>query len=182
MSSDEGQTKRPVTAQIRAGEVARAITDGDIVLATVDVPAPPERVFTALMTDECERWWGKPDVYTTEAWRADLRPGGAWSLITRLPDGTGLPASGEFLELVRPTRVVQTRRYDWDHPTLGRRATRVTTLLDPIDGGTRVTVRHEGFAVRQPAFEHAGGWERLLDWLRDYLVQGKGAKLGKGER
>jgi len=61
-------TKRPVTAQIRAGDVARAITDGEIVLATVDVGAPPDRVFRALMTDECERWWGMPGVYTTEAW------------------------------------------------------------------------------------------------------------------
>jgi uncharacterized protein YndB with AHSA1/START domain len=161
--------KRPVTATVRASEVARAITDGDIVLATIDVPAPPERVFRALMTDECERWWGAQGVYTIEAWKADVRPGGAWSLVIRLPDGTGLPSSGDFVE-VTPTKIVQTRRYDFDHPTLGRRVTRVTTLLASVDGGaTRVTVRHEDFGKSEPAFEHAGGWERLLDWLGAHL-------------
>jgi len=166
--------KRPVTAHVSSAPVARAVTDGDIVLATVDVAASPERVFRALTTDEMERWWGAPGVYTTEAWKADLRGGGAWSLVTRLPDGTALPASGEFLHVDAPSKLVQTRRYDWDHPTLGRRATKVTTLLAPIETGTRVTVRHEDFGSSEAAVEHAGGWERLLDWLQEYLAREKG--------
>jgi uncharacterized protein YndB with AHSA1/START domain len=173
-TEDQTTSRRPVTAQLSAATVARAVTDGDIVLATVDVPASPERVLRALMTDECERWWGAAGVYTTEQWKADLRVGGAWSLIIRLPDGTGLPASGEFLQVDAPRRLVQTRRYDFDHPTLGRKVTKVTTLLAPIDGGTRVTVRHEDFGESGPAYEHAGGWERLLDWLAAYLAQEKG--------
>jgi uncharacterized protein YndB with AHSA1/START domain len=166
----EAKAKRPVVAQMHGADVARAITDGDVVLATVDVPASPERGFRALMTDECERWWGAPGVYTTEAWKADVRTGGDWSLITRLPDGSALPASGHFILVDAPAKVVQSRRYDWDHPTLGRRVTKVTTMLAPIEGGTRVTVRHEDFGSSVDAYEHAGGWERLLDWLREYLT------------
>lgn len=164
----EETSQRPVTATIRQAETARAVTDGDIVLATIDVPAPSERVFRALMTDECERWWGAPGVYTIESWQAALRPGGTWSVIIRLPDGTPLPSSGEFLE-VTPTKIVQTRRYDFDHPTLGRRLTKVTTHLWPADDGTRIVVRHEDFGGSVPAIEHAGGWERLLDWLGEHL-------------
>lgn len=173
----EAEVKRPVTAQVRPAHVARAVTDGAIVLATIDVPVPPERVFRALMTDECERWWGAPGVYTTESWNADVRTGGTWSLVTRLPDGTGLPASGEFLEVDAPSKIVQTRRYDWDHPTLRRTVTKVTTRLAPIDGGagTRLTVRHEDFVCSEPACEHAGGWERLLDWLSAHLAADAGA-------
>jgi uncharacterized protein YndB with AHSA1/START domain len=58
--------RRPVTAQLKSAADARAITDGDIVLATVDVAATPERVFRALTTDEAERWWGR-------AWRLHHR-------------------------------------------------------------------------------------------------------------
>jgi uncharacterized protein YndB with AHSA1/START domain len=174
-SNDQASTKRPVTAQLKVAPDARAITDGEIVLATSDLPATPERVFRALTTDEAERWWGAPDVYTIERWQAEVRVGGAWSLIIRLPDGTALPASGEFLTVEAPYKVVQTRRYDWDHPTLGRRATKVTYLLQPIPSGTRIVVRQEDFGASEPAYEHAGGWERFLDYLGAYLAREQGA-------
>ena|SRR5450432_551071 len=165
---------RPVNATMRSAPIARAVTDGEIVLATVDVPAPAPRVFRALTTDEAERWWGAPGVYTIEAWKADLRVGGAWSLVIRLPDGTALPASGEFLVVDAPSKLAMTRRYGFDHPTLGRRITKVTYSLAPIESGTRVTVRHEDFGGYEPAYEHAGGWERFLDWLSAYLTNEKG--------
>jgi hypothetical protein len=41
-------------------------------------------------------------------------------------------------------------------------------------GGTRVTVRHEDFGHSQPAFEHAAGWEHLLEWLAAYLYSLQG--------
>ena len=167
--------RRPVTAQLKVASDARAITDGDIVLATLDIAAAPERVFRALTTDEAEHWWGAPEVYTIESWKADLRVGGAWSLIIRLPDGTALPASGEFLLVEAPNKLVQTRRYDWDHPTLGRRVTKVTYLLQASELGTRVTVRQEDFGSHEPAYEHAGGWERFLDFLAVYLAQEQGS-------
>jgi uncharacterized protein YndB with AHSA1/START domain len=172
-TESQAPAQRPVTAKLRSGEVARAISDGELVLATIDVPATPERVFRALMSTECERWWGAPDQYTIEAWQADVRAGGSWSLVIRLPNGTPLPSSGEFVE-ASPAKIVQTRRYDFDHPTLGRRVTKVTTLLAPEGEGTRITVRHEDFGASLPAFEHAAGWERLLDWLRAYLAAEKG--------
>ncbi len=108
-TENQKANRKPVTAAIRAADAAKAITDGDIVLATIDVPATPERVVRALMTDECERWWGAPGVYTIESWKAAMRPGGTWSLVIRLPDGTPLPSSGDFVE-VTPTKIVQTRR------------------------------------------------------------------------
>jgi uncharacterized protein YndB with AHSA1/START domain len=171
LSRYEGNGRQRSIAEPRPA--ARAVTDGEIVLASVDIAAPPERVWRALMTDECERWWGAPSVYAIESWNADVRAGGKWSLVIRLPDGTGLPASGEFIEAT-PSKIVQTRRYDWDHPTLGRHVTKVATQLAAIDGGTHVTVRHEDFGAGEnahaAAVEHAGGWERLLVWLAAYLT------------
>jgi len=151
---------------------ARAVTDGDIVLATINVAAAPERVFRALFSDETERWWGAPGEYQIEAWKADVRVGGTWSLLVR-KDGAALPAGGEFLQVEWPSKLVQTRRYDFDYPNLGRRATRVTYLLAPIEVGTRVTVRQEDFGHSQPAYEHAAGWERFLEWLAAYLKEAK---------
>ncbi|WP_292328007.1 SRPBCC domain-containing protein, partial [Mesorhizobium sp.] len=84
--------------------------------------------------------------------------------------GRTLPASGSFLEIETGRRVVQTRRYDWDHPTLGRHETTVAYLLEPTSAGTRLTVCHGGFAgFPDAAAEHAEGWARVLGWLQAHL-------------
>ena len=83
--------------------------------------------------------------------------------------GPRFAARGEFLEYEPPGCIVQTRRYDWDHPTLGRRETVVTYTLEPRDKGTHLTVVHEGFGgLKAAAVEHAAGWERVLGWLQGY--------------
>jgi len=146
-----------------------ASTDGSTVVATVDIAASPERIFQALTTNEVETWWGSPDTYRVTDWDAVVCLGGHWKLVVRLPDGRTFPASGTFLKLT-PNKIVQTRRYNWDHPTLARTDTLVTYLLDETEDGTRVTVRHEGFAGRRAAAEeHVAGWVRFLGWLEGYL-------------
>ncbi|MER9680347.1 SRPBCC domain-containing protein [Mesorhizobium sp. M0184] len=155
------------------GSAVHSITNGETVMASADVCAPPERIFDALVTREVERWWGSARTYRMTGWAADLRVGGRWSVTVETAAGRHLPASGEFLEIEEPRRIVQTRRYDWDHPTLGRRETKVAWLLEPIAGGTRVTICHGGFAgLAAAATEHAEGWGRVLGWLQAYLGAG----------
>lgn len=157
--------------------IPRAVTDGDTILATVDVPASPERVFRALNSNEIEQWWGSADTYRQINWTSDVRVGGRWHVVTRTADGGMLPAGGEYLEVNEPRKAVITRIYEFDFPVLGRRPTKVVYLCDPLPGGTRVTVRHDGFAgMREPAEQHAFGWERVLGWLQDYLQSGVSAK------
>jgi uncharacterized protein YndB with AHSA1/START domain len=148
----------------------RSVTDSETILAVAHIEAPPERIFRALTTKEAERWWGSGDTYRITDWQNDLRVGGQWSLIVVLAGGAALRASGEYLEIDAPRKFVQTRRYDWDAPGIGRRETVVTFRLDPIEGGTRVTIRHDGFAgIWDAAIQHASGWERFLAWLAAYL-------------
>lgn len=64
----------PSLAQLRRRH-PHAVTDGDTVLAAVDVAASPERAFAALTSDEMERWWGVAGGYRMTAWSADLRRG-----------------------------------------------------------------------------------------------------------
>ena len=54
---------------------------------------------------------------------------------------------------------------------LAGNATTTTYRLEPIEGGTRVTLRHEGFADRADSCRgHAEGWERVFGWLTKYLT------------
>jgi uncharacterized protein YndB with AHSA1/START domain len=133
-----------------------------VVLASVEIAAPPERVFRALTTDELTQWWGSPQDYRTTQYTADLRPGGRWRTAGIGSDGKEFAVEGVFREVDRPRRLVQTWVAPWD----GGNETIITYTLDPIEGGTRVTVRHEGFADRHESCRgHGEGWERVLGWL-----------------
>jgi len=144
---------------------ARAVADvtQGMLLATIDIAAPPERVFRAVTSEELTRWWGSEDTYRTTAWRGDVRVGGTWQTEGVGASGKPFSVRGEFLVVDPPKKLVQTWRYDWDpHDSV----TTITWRFDAIEGGTRVTVRHEGFGEAHAACDnHALGWEKVLGWL-----------------
>ena len=149
---------------------ARAIADVNdgIILATVTIAAPIERVFSALTaSEEIVKWWGADSVYRTTGWKADLRVGGAWRAEGQAADGTKFSVGGEFLEVDAPRKLVQTWKPDWD----GGHTTTLTYRLEDTLEGTRVTVRHEGFEGRPDSCrDHGQGWERVLGWLAGHVA------------
>ena len=153
-------------------QAPRAVADGGggMIIATAEVAASPERVFRALTTNEVERWWGHPDFYRQTGWTAELRVGGQWSVTVRFKDGSTNGGSGEFAQIEAPSKLVMTRRFE-KHPLLGTRETTITYRFDAIPGGTRVTVRDEGFIGRaEAAYGNAEHWERVLGWLAAYFA------------
>ncbi|HKZ97783.1 MAG TPA: SRPBCC family protein [Hyphomicrobiaceae bacterium] len=52
-------------------------------------------------------WWG-PKVMTNPDCKMDVRPGGAWRIVMRAPDGTEYPVKGVYREIVAPERIVST--------------------------------------------------------------------------
>ena len=154
-------TKAPENRRARARAIAD-VTSGTI-LASVEIAATPERVFRAITApDEIVRWWGQDDVYRTTKWDSDFRVNGRWRAEGVGADGVPFSVEGEFLEIDPPRKLVQTWKPQWD----GGHATKVSYVLEPIDSGTRVVVRHEGFGARADSCRnHGSGWERVLEWL-----------------
>ena len=150
----------------------RAVVDSGagVIIATVEIDASPARVFRALTTNEVEQWWGHPGFYRWKNWTADLRVRGQWSVAVQFVDGNTNGGGGTFTELEEPHKIVMTRKFE-QHPLLGTRETMITYRLEPIETGTRVTVRDEGFSGRsEAAFGNAEHWERVLGWLEAYLT------------
>lgn len=142
------------------------LTEGTI-LATVDIEAPADRVFRALTSDEITQWWGSPDTYRVTGWTADVRPGGRWRSEGVGADGVPFSVEGEFLEVVPARKLVQTWKAAWD----GGNVTTITFQLEPIEGGTRLTLWHKGFSGRPESCQgHTQGWERVLGWLTRYVA------------
>jgi uncharacterized protein YndB with AHSA1/START domain len=147
----------------------RAVADVSegMILATVDIAAPRERVFRALASEEVASWWGSAELYRVTKWTGDVRPGGSWLSEGVGADGAPFTVGGEFLEVEPPARLVMTWRADWD----GGHVTTITYRLEPLPGGTRLVLRHTGFASRTESCQgHANGWERVLGWLAGYFA------------
>jgi uncharacterized protein YndB with AHSA1/START domain len=159
-----------------ANNRARAVADvtAGVVLASVEIAVPPERVFRALTTEEITQWWGSGELYRTTQYSADLRPGGRWRTEGVGADGKAFSVEGVFREIDPPRKLVQTWKAEWD----GNNETVITYDLEPTEGGTRVTVRHEGFADRRDSCRgHGAGWERVLEWLGAHFAPKEAPKV-----
>jgi uncharacterized protein YndB with AHSA1/START domain len=149
---------------------ARAVADvtAGMLLASAEIKARPERVFRALASEEIAKWWGSPELYRVTQWTGELKVGGQWRSVGVDRDGKPFEVSGEFVEIDPPRKLVQTWAPKWVEGAV----TKVTYLLDEIEGGTRITVRHEGFGTSAMACQsHAEGWERVFAWLAIWLEQ-----------
>lgn len=134
------------------------------VLASVEIAASAERVFRALASKEIVDWWVRPGVFDTREWAGDVRVGGRWRA-SGFARGQPYVLEGEFLEIDPPRKLVHT----WRLAGAPGEPTEVTYLLDQIDGGTRVTVRHSGFPTSESCANTSMGWETSLQRLAEVL-------------
>ena len=148
--------------------VPRAVADlaQGAIVATVEIEAPVERVYRALTSEEITRWWGAEGMYRTTHWEGDVRPGGRFRAAGVGADGRTFEVTGEYVEAEPPNRLVHTWNPDWNpgKPTL------VSYRLETIEGGTRLTLRHEGFTSRDSCASHSNGWIRVLGWLKAFAA------------
>jgi uncharacterized protein YndB with AHSA1/START domain len=151
----------------RGRGAARAVADlsqGSI-LATVEIAAPRERVFLALTSPEITQWWGRPDVFDAQAWSGDVRVGGRWIASGAGPGNQPWTLEGEFLEVDPPRRLSHT----WQTPGASEQPSVVTYVLEPIENGTRLTLRHVGVAPNDACIGACLGWEACLIGLANRL-------------
>jgi uncharacterized protein YndB with AHSA1/START domain len=144
----------------------RAVADlpAGLCVATVELAAPPQRVFDALASDEVCRWWVRPGVFDTREWSGDVRPGGSWHA-AGIGGGRPYGLEGEFVEVERPNRLVHT----WKLSGTPEAATTIEYVLEATDSGTRVTLRQAKFANRGACAATALGWETSFEELARML-------------
>jgi uncharacterized protein YndB with AHSA1/START domain len=160
-----------VTGRGKMGSIqngrARAVADvaQGLILASVEIAAPPERVFQALASREVVAWWVRPGVFDTREWAGDVQVGGRWRA-SGVGNGRPYVLEGEFLEIDAPRKLVHT----WHPGGAPGGSTTVTYLLDPLEGGTRITLRHSGFTSRDVCNNTAIGWETSFERLAESLA------------
>lgn len=119
--------------------------------------ATPERVYAAWTDATSLARWLSP-VGQAEV---DVEPRvGGRLRVTMISPGVRLEHSGEYRELVPGRRLV----FTWRSPYTGPRPSLVTIDLEPVEGGTALTLVHEHLPADQVA-PHSGGWGQILDRL-----------------
>jgi uncharacterized protein YndB with AHSA1/START domain len=158
-------------ANSRAGAVAD-LTEGYIV-ANVEITTPLERVFRALASDEIVDWWVRPGVFRMTEWTGDVRVGGRWRGSGEV-NGQPFALEGEFLEIDPPRKLVHT----WYRVGTSGAPTTVTYLLEPLNEGTRITLRHSGFTSRESCASVSVRWETSFERLAESLAMGHSPSRG----
>jgi uncharacterized protein YndB with AHSA1/START domain len=139
---------------------------------TIEIKATPERVWRALTTaEELSAWF---QVRIEGAITPDTE---VWMTITHSEH------AGQRFR-VRFTAMVEPRRFVWEwHPGAvdpnvdyaGEPRTTVTFTLEPVEGGTRLTVSETGFDQipfprRAKAYQdNSTGWAEVVLWLQRHV-------------
>lgn len=120
------------------------------------VAATPERAFLAWTDPDLLKAWFGPESRTCPTAELDPRPGGSWRACMRADDGAEAWVEGEYREVDPPHRL----SFTWAWVNDGERGheTLITIDFRPKDGGTEITMLHEGFETEESAANHNEGW------------------------
>lgn len=121
-------------------------------IKSVDLPIGVDEAFALVTQPERLRRW------KTVTATVDLRVGGSYRF-TIVP---GSIAMGTYREIEPGKRIVF--GWGWEGEELAPDTSTITITLEPIDGGTKVTLIHEGLTAEQEA-SHAEGWEHFMNRL-----------------
>jgi uncharacterized protein YndB with AHSA1/START domain len=152
---------------------ATAIREQDTIISEIEIAAPPQRVFQALIDQKQLGVWWTDGSCPLKVFEMDARPGGKWRFKTEAGDIVvngvrEFEAHGEILEYMPPRMLVYTWIANW-HDDPGQ-TTVVSWELVPSKGGTRVKVTHSGLAQLPIARkDYTGGWPGVVEKLKQFI-------------
>src|ERR671919_13844 len=143
-------------------------SDKEIAMSRV-FDAPRDLVFEAHTSCEhLSNWWG-PRKYEIVSCEIDFRPGGAWRIVHRGPDGEEYGFRGEYREIVPPERIVWTFEFEG----MPGQVTEETMTLEEHDGKTTFTTKSvfDSVEARDGMLESGmeSGAAETMDRLDEYL-------------
>jgi len=137
--------------------------------------APPEKVFRAWTDPKVLKVFHAPqDAFSIPTVEVDLRVGGRYRIEMRSPDGKSHIATGVYREVIPPSKLVYTWKFEkggkMDGKDLDLGETVVTLEFRAKGAGTELTLTHELFPTVGEKESHLQGWTGILERLQKTLV------------
>jgi uncharacterized protein YndB with AHSA1/START domain len=136
--------------------------------------APRSLVYRAWTDPKHMARWFAPKEFTTPVCELDVRPGGAWKIVMRGPDGSEFPGGGVYREVVPHERLVFTNDA-WDQSGKVLLEGFTTVTFEDDDGSTKLTLHTRAVAMVEGAEMMLQGmeegWNQTIDKLGEMLVQ-----------
>jgi uncharacterized protein YndB with AHSA1/START domain len=130
------------------------------VRATHRFSQPAERVFDAWLDRESAgRWLFATPTGEMVRVAIDARVGGSFTFVDRR-DGDDVEHTGEYLEIVRPRRLV----FTFSVPKYSKLSTTVTIDVMPLGTGCALTLTHDG-VLPEYASRTREGWGKIFEGL-----------------
>jgi uncharacterized protein YndB with AHSA1/START domain len=152
-----------------AASTEAAVADRTLVITRM-LGAPRALVFKAWTHPEhLARWWG-PRGYTLPECKVDFRPGGAFFMLMRSPEGTDHRLRGTYREITPPERLVCTWAWEDEDGTLGHETVLTVSFAEEGDK-TKLTLHQAVFESVTARDAHNEGWTRCLERLAAYVEE-----------
>lgn len=149
-------------------------SDERVLFITRVFDAPRDLVWKAWTEPERMAQWTGPRGFTLTSCEMDARPGGAYRLSMRSPEGTDHRVSGVYHEIVAPERLVYTWAWVDAQGNPGHETLLTITFADHGAEKTLLTLRQSGFESVTARDGHQGGWNSAFDCLAEYLANSTG--------
>jgi uncharacterized protein YndB with AHSA1/START domain len=147
--------------------------DNDAVISEIQIAAPPQRVFNALVDAKQVMSWWTSEECRIEGFTLEPRLGGKWTYATtstrlNVNGVSKFHCEGEIIEYDPPRLLAYTWIANWHDDKYCRTVVRYD--LQAEAGGTRVKVTHGGLA-NEPVCckDYSGGWPGVLKGLKHFL-------------
>jgi uncharacterized protein (TIGR03086 family) len=133
--------------------------------ATIDLPVGPDEAFALVTEPERLRRW------TAVCATVDLRAGGSWAWRVT----PAHVAAGTVHEVEPGRRLVLGWGWEGDD-AMPPDASTVTVTIEEAEGGSRLTLTHDGLPTPESVAGHAEGWAHYLDRLERLAVKGEAGR------
>ncbi len=131
--------------------------------------APRSLVWKAWAEPERMACWAGPRGFTVTSCELGTRPGEAFRMTMRSPEGTEHRVRGVYHEIVEGERLVYTWAWVDANGKAGHETLITVSFADEGDQ-TRLTLHQAIFDSMTARDDHRGGWDSSFDCLADYLA------------